>query len=77
MVQIGHTYEVDSYSRMHRGCGVTLYQDTMVPTDLPWLKWSKDPTTHRPHTTPAGKIYYSLEGAAEHHLHLAGQFGLN
>ena len=33
MVQIGQSYEVDSYFSMHRGCHVTLYQDTKVFTN--------------------------------------------
>ena len=33
MVQIGQSYEVDSYFSMHRGCHVTLYQDTKVLTN--------------------------------------------
>merc|ERR1719340_149889 len=47
MVQIGHSYEVDSYFRMHRGCNVTLYQDTKVPT----------------HNSCWKDLYYSIEGA--------------
>merc|ERR1712106_168083 len=64
MVQIGHTYEVDSYFRMHRGCSVTLYQDTCGPTDLPWLNMVQGPNNTPPTNNSCWKdLYYSLEGA--------------
>ena len=34
MVQIGQSYDVDSYFQMHSGCAVTLYQDVKVITAL-------------------------------------------
>jgi len=64
MVQIGHSYEVDSYFRMHRGCNVTLYQDTKVPTDLPWLNMVQGPNGTPPtHNSCWKDLYYSIEGA--------------
>eukprot|EP00092_Neocalanus_flemingeri_P027266 GFUD01029568.1.p1 GENE.GFUD01029568.1~~GFUD01029568.1.p1 ORF type:complete len:832 (-),score=202.16 GFUD01029568.1:287-2782(-) len=64
MVQIGATYEVDSYFRMHRGCSVTLYQDTCCPTDLPWLNMVQGPNNTPPtHNSCWKDLYYSLEGA--------------
>jgi len=64
MVQIGHSYEVDSYFPMHRGCSVTLYQDTKVPTDLPWLNMVQGPNNTPPtHNSCWKDLYYSIEGA--------------
>jgi len=64
MVQIGHSYEVDSYFPMHRGCNVTLYQDTKVPTDLPWLNMVQGPNNTPPtHNSCWKDLYYSIEGA--------------
>jgi len=64
MVQIGQSYEVDSYFKMHRGCNVTLYQDTCCPTDLPWLNMVLGPNNTPPtHNSCWKDLYYSLEGA--------------
>ena len=43
MSEISESYEVDSYFSMHKGCHVTLYQDTKVPLDLPQFNLVKGP----------------------------------
>ena len=49
---------------MHRGCSVTLYQDTKVPTDLPWLNMVQGPNNTPPtHSSCWKDLYYSIEGA--------------
>ena len=61
MVQIGQRYEVDSYFSMHRGCHVTLYQDTKVPLDLPHFNMVKGPNDCTP--TPKScwaDLYHSI-----------------
>ena len=61
MVQIGQRYEVDSYFSMHRGCHVTLYQDTKVPLDLPHFNMVRGPNDCTP--TPRScwtDLYHSI-----------------
>ena len=44
---VGDSYEVDSYFRMHRGCHVKLYQDVKVPDNLPYLDTVRGPQGQR------------------------------
>lgn len=64
MVAIAQSYEVDSYFRMQRACGVRLYQDTTCPTDLPWLNMVRGPNDKLPTYHSCWKdLYYSILGA--------------
>jgi len=61
MAQIGQSYEVDSYFKMHRGCHVTLYQDTKVPLDIPHLNMVRGPHDAPPKLNSCWRdLYYSL-----------------
>ena len=77
MVQIGQSYELDSYFSMHRGCNVTLYQDTKVPQDLPHLKMVQGPHGAAPPMNSCWEdLYYSINNA-RHIICITGWSGNN
>ena len=72
MSMIRESYDVRSYFPMQRGCAVRLYQDTMTPTDLPWLNMVQGPRGIRPNPRSCWKdLYYDLE-AAQHLITITG-----
>ena len=72
MVQIGQSYEVDSYFKMHRGCSVTLYQDTKVPSDLPHLNMVRGPHDAPPLLNWCWRDMYFAINEAKHMICITG-----
>lgn len=72
MMEINNTFEVPSYFPMHRGCGVTLYQDAHCPNHLPSLNLVKGPydVPHVPQDCWRD-LYFAIEGA-EHLICITG-----
>jgi len=64
MADISQGHDVKGYFKLRSDCNVRLYQDTMVPKDLPWLNMVKGPDGNPPEPHSCWKdLYYDLVGA--------------